>query len=417
MRMSRPDRESESAELERELEAYRSEAPLSFVHMLARRCGAPRIRESRWFQPRARYGLVALLGSAVLAAAASAGVLSVARDSVHNAFSAVSSLADDHHSSFQGGFNQGNNSGRGPSFGQGGNSGQGNQGGQGGNQGGQGGKQGGQGGNFGQTTDQTTTQETTTEETTTEETTTQQTTTQEITTPGDPGQRGNQGQGGNSNQGGNSGYGDPGQGNGQGNNGYGDPGDPYRHHHYPGFPGPPGFHQYSNYCGRPPHAQCVVQITPDDPEIEETNSSIPDGVQLTGPSHDGSTTITFTITLSAPSDGSVRIDYSTADGSATAANGDYDPASGTVEFPFGATSETVTITVNLDDRPGPDKDFFVNFSSESISAVLGPDDSQKTVTIDNDITAPPPPPPPPPPRHRHHRFPTRSFRRDHHGHH
>jgi uncharacterized repeat protein (TIGR01451 family) len=61
--------------LERELHALRSEPPTAFVTSLARRVEP----EARWVRPRVRFVLVAVLGAVVLAAGASANVLTVAK--------------------------------------------------------------------------------------------------------------------------------------------------------------------------------------------------------------------------------------------------------------------------------------------------------------------------------------------------
>lgn len=58
----------------------------------------------------------------------------------------------------------------------------------------------------------------------------------------------------------------------------------------------------------------------------------------------GSSPLLFGVTLLAPSAFPVSATYATADGSATVASGAYQPASGTVFFPAGATSETVLVS-------------------------------------------------------------------------
>jgi hypothetical protein len=57
----------------------------------------------------------------------------------------------------------------------------------------------------------------------------------------------------------------------------------------------------------------------------------------------GSSPPLFTASLLAPSAHAVSATYATADGSATAASGAYQPASGTVSFPAGTTSQTIPV--------------------------------------------------------------------------
>ena len=62
----------------------------------------------------------------------------------------------------------------------------------------------------------------------------------------------------------------------------------------------------------------------------------------------GPATLTFTVTLSNPSSGPVTVLFSTLDGTATVADGDYLPASGTLTFlPGGPLTQTVAVTVTV----------------------------------------------------------------------
>src|SRR5262249_19349912 len=62
----------------------------------------------------------------------------------------------------------------------------------------------------------------------------------------------------------------------------------------------------------------------------------------------GTTTVTFVLPLSAPSGQNVRVDYATADGTATIAGGDYVGKGGSVTFGPGAVTQTVAVNVNGD---------------------------------------------------------------------
>ncbi len=122
---------------------------------------------------------------------------------------------------------------------------------------------------------------------------------------------------------------------------------------------------------------CVKTISIDDVSHNEGNA--------------GTTAYTFTVSLSGPTGTVVTVDYNTADGSATTADGDYNGTSGTITFPSGDTSETVTVLVNGDNKFEPNEDFFVNLSNAmgaDISDGQGQgtivnDDPQPTISIDD----------------------------------
>jgi hypothetical protein len=99
----------------------------------------------------------------------------------------------------------------------------------------------------------------------------------------------------------------------------------------------------------------------------------------------GTTTFTFTVSLSNPTDQPVTVDYQTNDGSATLANGDYVAGNGTVTIPAKESSATVTVDVNGDVTNESDETFTVDLSNPT-NAALG--DGQGTGTITNDDTAP-----------------------------
>ena len=68
------------------------------------------------------------------------------------------------------------------------------------------------------------------------------------------------------------------------------------------------------------------------------------------------------MTLSGPSDGTVTVDYATADGSASAGS-DYAAASGHLIFGPGETSQSFTVPVNGDTALEFNEDFLVNLSN------------------------------------------------------
>lgn len=99
----------------------------------------------------------------------------------------------------------------------------------------------------------------------------------------------------------------------------------------------------------------------------------------------GTTDAVFTVSLSASSDQDVTIDFATADDSATTADNDYVARSGSLAFPAGTTSQTITVTVNGDDIDEPDENFFVNLSNATGANIA---DSRGEGTIVNDDAPP-----------------------------
>jgi hypothetical protein len=100
----------------------------------------------------------------------------------------------------------------------------------------------------------------------------------------------------------------------------------------------------------------------------------------------GTQAATLTVTLSAPSDQPVTVQYATADGTATAGS-DYQAASGTLTFAPGETVKTFSVAVLGDTLVEPDEFFrvFLSFPSGANIAY-----GEGGVTIFNDDVAPPP---------------------------
>jgi hypothetical protein len=95
----------------------------------------------------------------------------------------------------------------------------------------------------------------------------------------------------------------------------------------------------------------------------------------------GTTSATFTVTLSAASSQTVSVHYATADGTATAASGDYQAAAGTLTFGPGVTSQTATVLVN-GDRLGENNESFLLVLTNPTNAFLA--DMQGVGTIVDD---------------------------------
>ena len=94
----------------------------------------------------------------------------------------------------------------------------------------------------------------------------------------------------------------------------------------------------------------------------------------------GTTSFAFTVQLSVATTASVRVNFATANGTASAGS-DYTTAAGTLVFGPGETSRTVSVTVNGDRLREPDESFFVNLSGADGGTVF---DGQGTGTIRND---------------------------------
>jgi hypothetical protein len=94
----------------------------------------------------------------------------------------------------------------------------------------------------------------------------------------------------------------------------------------------------------------------------------------------GTTTVTLNVSLSAPSDGGVRVNYATANAGATAGS-DYVAQSGTLIFAPGQTSRQINISLLGDTTSEANETFFVNLNNPVACEI---EDGQGTVTILND---------------------------------
>jgi Tol biopolymer transport system component len=101
----------------------------------------------------------------------------------------------------------------------------------------------------------------------------------------------------------------------------------------------------------------------------------------------GTTTATFTVTLSAASGQTITVNYANADNTALAGS-DYQATSGTLIFHPGDNTRTVTVLVNGDMTFEENETFFVNLTSPTNASIS---DAQGRGTIINDDAAPPTP--------------------------
>ena len=94
--------------------------------------------------------------------------------------------------------------------------------------------------------------------------------------------------------------------------------------------------------------------------------------------------LTFPVTLSNPSVQTLTVDYTTADGTATAGN-DFIATSGTLTFAPGVTSQSISVTVSGDTAVEPDENFFLRLSNATNASFIST--TQSTVTLVNDDTS------------------------------
>ncbi|SER79006.1 DUF4347 domain-containing protein, partial [Giesbergeria anulus] len=121
--------------------------------------------------------------------------------------------------------------------------------------------------------------------------------------------------------------------------------------------------------------EATVTITDDD---ATPTLSIADVSQAEGNS--GTSTMTFTVSLSAASGRAVTLDYTTSNGTATASS-DYTAASGTLSFAAGETTKTFTVDIAGDTTTESDEAFTVTLSNASNATIS---DATATGTITND---------------------------------
>jgi len=82
------------------------------------------------------------------------------------------------------------------------------------------------------------------------------------------------------------------------------------------------------------------------------------------------TSFDFIVTLSAPSEKDIQVNFATANGTATTADNDYTPRSGTLFFAAGDTRETISVQVKGDKRKESNETFFVNLSGALNASIL-----------------------------------------------
>ncbi|MDZ8138979.1 MAG: Calx-beta domain-containing protein [Nostoc sp. DedQUE04] len=129
------------------------------------------------------------------------------------------------------------------------------------------------------------------------------------------------------------------------------------------------------------NSSATVNIINDDsqPTISISDVSVTEG-------NTGATTnANFTISLSNPSSQQITVNYNTSDGTANAADSDYNSALGTITFNPGETSKTLNIGVVGDNKFETDETFSVNLLSATNAAIA---DNLAVATIINDDSQP-----------------------------
>ncbi|HYZ18358.1 MAG TPA: Calx-beta domain-containing protein [Gaiellaceae bacterium] len=123
----------------------------------------------------------------------------------------------------------------------------------------------------------------------------------------------------------------------------------------------------------------LATITDDDalPALSVGNATVGEG-------NSGTTTATFTVTLSAASGRAVSVGFATADDTAEAP-GDYQTATGTLGFAAGQTARTVTVVVNGDTSIEGNETFLLLLSAPANATIA---DGEGVGTIVDDELAP-----------------------------
>ena len=119
------------------------------------------------------------------------------------------------------------------------------------------------------------------------------------------------------------------------------------------------------------------------PTISVADASVSEG-------DSGTTTLNFTVTLSALANGNVNVDFATSDNSPTAgsatAGSDYTASSGTLTIPAGSTSATIGVSVTGDTAVESDEIFALTLSNPSGNATLGTATATGTILNDEIMT-------------------------------
>ena len=113
------------------------------------------------------------------------------------------------------------------------------------------------------------------------------------------------------------------------------------------------------------------------PKLSITDASVTEG-------DNGTTTLSFTVTLSALANGDVDVNYSTGDGSAMAGSDYIAATNGTLVIPAGSTSAAIAVSILGDTIDEIDESFIITLNSSSANVTL--DSATAIGTIIDDDT-------------------------------
>lgn len=111
----------------------------------------------------------------------------------------------------------------------------------------------------------------------------------------------------------------------------------------------------------------VVTVRDDEPRVSISDTTAYEGCGCSG----AATPFDFTVSLSRPYDEAVTVGYATADDTASATDGDYEAAAGTLTFSPGETTKTITVMVLGDMGVELDERFLLNLTSSLAGSLAG----------------------------------------------
>jgi CSLREA domain-containing protein len=114
------------------------------------------------------------------------------------------------------------------------------------------------------------------------------------------------------------------------------------------------------------------------PSLSINNATVNEG-------NGGTTSLVFTVTLSAASASTVTVGFATADGSANAGS-DYSGISGTLTFTPGVTTQTISVSVNGDTTVEPNETLSVNLAAPT-NATIASGSGTGTIVNDDGVVA------------------------------
>jgi hypothetical protein len=144
--------------------------------------------------------------------------------------------------------------------------------------------------------------------------------------------------------------------------------------------------EYNMYLIDPPFDTSTIEFVGDTLEIIDQPAFSVSGGGAASETNADHTSV-FTVTLSQPAAGATTVAFTTADGSATAANNDYVPTSGTLTFAAGQTSALITVIVKGDQNIEPDETFSVVLSNPGAGTILGAATTAVATIVNDDLQA------------------------------